>query len=113
MNEFIVAPSCCIPAPIVQSVSTNSFTVMWDRESCLSHNGADRHYVARYNFAGSSDIIESRMVTISNRIFTATSLSPRTSYTFQVAFVNQVGSGPYTSLTINTFGLPCKLFKDD
>ena len=106
--NVIVAPSCCIPAPTLQSVNTNSFTVNWDREPCLSRNGADRDYVARYNFTGSSDIIESRMVAISNRIFIATSLTLRTSYTFQVAFVNQVGPGPYTSLTINTFGLPCK-----
>ena len=97
MNDFIVAPSCCIPAPTLQSVNTNSFTVMWDREPCLSRNGADRHYVARYNSTGSSDIIESRMVAISNRIFTATSLSPRTSYTFEVAFINEVGRGPYTN----------------
>ena len=107
MNDFVVAPSCCIPAPIT------SFTVTWDREPCLSRNGADRHYVARYTITGSSHIIESRMVAITSRTFTATSLIPRKSYTFQVAFVNQVGPGLYTKLTINTYGLPCKLFKND
>ena len=66
------------------------------------------HYVARYFLTGSSNIIDSMSVAISNRIFTATSLTPRTSYTFEVAFVNQVGSGPYTNLSINTFGLPCE-----
>ena len=66
------------------------------------------HYVARYFLTGSSNIIDSRIVAISNRTFTATSLTPRTSYTFEVAFVNQVGSGPYTNLSTNTFGLPCE-----
>ena len=66
------------------------------------------HYVARYFLTASSDIIDSRIVAISNRVFTATSLTPRTSYTFEVAFVNQVGSGPYTNLSINTFGVPCE-----
>ena len=66
------------------------------------------HYVARYFLTGSSNIIDSRIVAISNRIFTATSLTPRTSYIYEVSFVNQVGSGPYTNLSINTFGLPCE-----
>ena len=63
------------------------------------------HYVARYFLTG---LIDSRIVAIGNRIFTATSLTPRTSYTFEVAFINQVGSGPFTNLSINTFGLPCE-----
>ena len=66
------------------------------------------HYVARYVLTGSSNIIYSEIVPISNRIFTATSLTPRTSYTFEVAFVNQVGSGPYSNLSINTFSLSCE-----
>ena len=66
------------------------------------------HYVARYVLTGSSNTIDSKIVPISNRTFTATSLTPRTSYTFEVAFVNQVGSGPYTYLSFNTFSLPCE-----
>ena len=66
------------------------------------------HYVARYFLIGSSNKIDSRIVTINNRTFTATSLTPHTSYTFEVSFVNQVGSGPYTNLSVNTFGLPCE-----
>ena len=89
-------------------MGATSFTVTWDREPCLSRNGADTHYVAHYFLTESSNIIDSRTVAISNRTFTATSLTPRTSYTFEVAFVNQVGSGPYTNLSINTFGVPCE-----
>ena len=105
---FFVAPSCCIPQPILQFVDATSFTVTWNREPCLYRNGADMHYVARYFLTGSSNIIDSKIVAISNRTFTATSLTFHTSYTFEVSFVNQVGSGPYTDLSINTFSLPCE-----
>ena len=89
-------------------MSATSFTVTWNREPCLSRNGADINYVARYFLTGSSIIIESKIIAISNRTFTATLLTPRTSYTFEVAFVNQVGSGPYTNLSVITYGLPCE-----
>ena len=105
---FFVAPGCCIPQPILQFVGATSFTVTWNREPCLSRNGADIHYIARYFLTGFRNIIDSKIVAISNMTFTATSLTPRTSYTFEVAFVNQVGSGPYTNLSTNTFGLPCE-----
>ena len=108
-SKFSVAPSCCIPQPILHSVSASSLTVTWDREPCLSCNGANSHYEARYMLTGSSIILESWNVTINNRNFTASSLSARTSYTFEVAFVNEVGSGPYTTLIINTT-LPCMFF---
>ena len=35
----------------------------------------------------------------SNRTFTATGLTPRTSYTFEVAAVSVSGTGPYSSRT--------------
>ena len=35
----------------------------------------------------------------SNRTFTATGLTPHTSYTFEVAAVSDSGTGPYSSLT--------------
>ena len=89
-------------------MDATSFIVTWNREPCLSRNGADIHYVARYFLNGSSIIIDSKIVAISNKTFTASSLTPRTSYTFEVAFVNQVGSGPYTDLSVNTYGLPCE-----
>ena len=66
------------------------------------------HYVARYFLTGSSNIIDSRIVAISSRTFTATSLTPRTSYIFEVSFVNRVGSGPFTNFSINTFSLSCE-----
>lgn len=109
-KNYFTVPSCCIPQPVLQSVSTTSFTVTWDREPCLSRNGANIHYVARYRLSGSSNTLVFRTVAISHRIFTATSLTARTSYLFEVALVNNVGTGLYSSLTIETVILPCKFY---
>ena len=38
----------------------------------------------------------------SNRTFTATGLTPRTSYTFEVAAVSDSGTGPYGMVTMET-----------
>jgi len=42
------------------------------------------------------------------RMFTATSLIPRTTYQVTVSFNNQIGSSGTSVISITTFGLPCK-----
>ena len=90
------------------SFTATSFTVSWDRESCLSRNGPDRYYTVRYYETGSTQLLESFNVDINTRTFTTNNLNPVTSYTIQVAYVNTRGSSPNANLTISTFGLPCK-----
>ena len=80
----------------------------WGREDCLSRNGDVRYYEVRYRQLGSSEILGSSIVDINHRVFTATSVSHRTSYVFEVALVNEVGVGPFTSKTIITHNIPCK-----
>lgn len=92
-------------------MSATSFEVVWEREPCTSRNGANRHYDARYSLTGSSNTLQSKNVSVSMTFYNATLLTPRTTYTFQVAFVNEVGHGPFISITISTLGLPCKLEK--
>ena len=93
-------PSCCVPSPISQSVSLTSVTIMWQREDCLLRNGKIRHSSVRYREAGS--IIATATISINDRTYTASSLYPHTSYTFEVALVNEVGTGPYTTSSIST-----------
>ena len=95
-------PSCCVPSPISQSVSLTSITVMWQRGDCLLRNGDSRHYSVRYREAGSSTIIATATISVNDRTYTASSLYPRTSYTFEVALVNEVGTGPYSTTDIFT-----------
>ena len=75
---------------------------MWQREDCLLRNGQSRHYSVRYREAGSSTIIATTNISVNDRTYTANSLYPRTSYSFEVALVNEVGTGPYSTSNIST-----------
>jgi len=59
---------------------------------------------ARYSRTGNSQILATANVDINSRTFTASSLTPATSYTFQVAYTNAVGMGPFADLIIQTLG---------
>ncbi len=84
--------------------SATSFTVSWDRESCLSRNGPGRHYTVKYLVTGATEILATTNVTVNRRTLTASSLIPSTSYTFQVAYTNTIGTGPFVNLIMTTFG---------
>ena len=64
----------------------------------------------RYGQTGSTTtVMESVSGTSdSNRMFTASGLIPRTSYTFEVAAVSSEGTGPFsTGATVETSGTHC------
>ncbi len=90
-----------------QHVGTTTFTTTWGRESCLSRNGPNGYYSVRYNDTGSTSILQTSNVDINGRTFTANSLTPAKSYTFEVAFTNSIGLGPFSTLTITTLGYNC------
>ena len=75
----------------------------------MSRNGPDRYYTVRYYETGSTHIIlATKNVSIDSRTFTANSLTPATSYTFQVAYTNVIGSGPFADSIITTLGYDSK-----
>ena len=92
----------CVPSPTSQSVSLTNITIMWQREDCLLRNGQSSHYSVRYRESGSSTIIAIANISVNDRTYTASSLYPRTSYTFKVALVNEIGTGPYSPNDIST-----------
>ena len=73
---------------------------MWQREDCLLRNGQSRHYSVCYREAGTSAIIAIAYISVYDRTYTASSLYHRPSYTFEVALVNEVGTGPYSRLLL-------------
>ena len=75
---------------------------MWQRKDCLLRNGQSRHFSVRHREAGSSTIIATATISVNGRTYTASSLYPRPSYTFEVALVNEVGTGPYSTSIIST-----------
>lgn len=93
--------------PLLQSLNATSFTITWG--SCAGYEENNMYYVARYGVTNSNEILDSKNISVRKKIFTASSLIPRTMYTFQVALVNEKASRLYFStLTLTTHGLPCK-----
>ncbi len=105
---ILVVPSEAPPQLMRQHLGATTFTVTWERESCLSRNGQIRYYSVRYYVMGSTSIPQTTNVDINSRTFTANSLTPATSYTFEVALTNSEGNGPFSTLTITTLGYNCK-----
>ena len=89
----------------MSSVTSSSITVQWGRVSCIDRNSEITGYTARYGQTGSTTtVMESVSGTSdSDRMFTASGLIPRTSYTFEVAAVSSEGTGPFsTGTTVET-----------
>ena len=77
------------------TVTASSITVHWGEVSCLDRNGEITGYIAQ---AVRNGMVEgTASVGGDARQATISGLSPSTSYTVQVAAVNGVGTGPYSS----------------
>ncbi len=105
---ILVVPSEAPPQLLLRHRGPTTFTATWERESCLSRNGPIRYYSIRYYETESTSIPQTTNVDINSRTFTANTLTPATSYTFEVAFTNSIGNGPFSTLTITTLGYNCK-----
>ncbi len=104
---YLLAPREA-PQLMLDSFNATSFTVSWNRESCLSRNRPDRYYTVRYYETGTAQILQLADLDVSNTIYTINTLNPVTSYTIDVAYINTIGSSPNSTLTVTTLGLPCK-----
>ena len=84
---------------MMSSVTSNSITVQWGRVSCIDRNSEITGYSVRYGQTGSTTtVMESVSGTSdSDRMFTASGLIPRTSYTFEMAAVSSEGTGPFST----------------
>ena len=73
--------------------------VTWDTIDCIERNGVITSYSVEFQEEGGTDIPGEVM----GQSFTASGLTPNTSYTFRVAGVNANGTGPFTeNITIST-----------
>ena len=110
---LITAPSGPPQSVMMSSVTSSSITVQWGRVSCIDRNSEITGYTVRYGQTGSTTtVMESVSGTSdSDRMFTASGLIPRTSYTFEVAAVSSEGSGPFsTGTTVETPGSTLKCY---
>ena len=85
-------------------MTSTSITIQWDQVPCIEQNSNITGYIVRY----SSSTGETQMATVQNsQMFTASELTPNTTYSFQVAAVNSADEdGPYSSPLEITTELP-------
>ena len=68
--------------------------VTWDTIECIERNGIITGYTVVFQEQGGANVPGNTV----GRTFSAGELTPGTNYTFQVAGVNDAGTGPFTDL---------------
>ena len=96
---FVHTAPTGVPRRVSPSSTSTSIMVTWDTIDCIEHKGVITSYSVEFHEEGGADIPGEMM----GQSFTASGLTPNTSYTFRVAGVNANGTGPFTeNITINT-----------
>ena len=90
---FHVAPTG-VPRDVVISMTSRSINVTWDTIECIECNGIITNYTVVFQEDGGSNVPSNTV----DRTFSAEGLTPYTNYTFQVAGVNDAGTGAFTNL---------------
>ena len=80
------------------TVHRSKFCVTWNSILCTDQNGVITDYVILFQQEQGGTLYPGE---ITDRTFTATGLTPFTSYTFRVAGVNEKGIGPFTEANSN------------
>ena len=90
-----VAPTGA-PRNVTPSITSRSIMVTWDTIECIERNGIITNYTVVFqeqcgaNVPGNTSTVD--------RTFSAGGLTPGRNYTFQVAGVNDAGTGVFTDL---------------
>ena len=79
----------------MHSTTPRSITVTWDEIECIERNGVITGYEVRFRRQGETGTIDGQQV---GRTFMASGLRPFTNYEFEVAGVNDRGSGLFTGV---------------
>ena len=90
---FHVAPTG-VPRDVTPFMTSRGIIVTWDTIECIERNGIITGYTVVFQELGGVNVTSSTV----DRTFSATELTHFTSYTFQVAGVNDVDTGPFTNL---------------
>ena len=91
MSISPIAPTGAPQGLSVQSVMATSVVLTWNEMDCLQRNGDITGYMIQY-------VRDSQLITdlSSTRTYTVQELIPFTEYSFSVAAVNSVGTGPFS-----------------
>ena len=100
------APSAPPDSVSVSEVTSSSITVQWEFVACIHRNGDITVYSVQYTRRGST-----QTMSVSGGDVTITGLSASTTYSIQVAAMNDAGTGPYSSTVDQlTAGMLCYCF---
>ena len=83
---------------MILSTTSRSVSVSWSTIECIKRNGEITNYTVVFQEQGGAVIPGE--VNVMDRAFTASGLTPHTSYTFRIAGVNSNGTGPYTNTIV-------------
>ena len=103
---FPPAPSAVPTSVSVSEVTSSSITVQWEAVDCIHRNGDITGYSVRYEVQGSGS---TQTVSVSGGGATMTTISGLTSsttYTIEVAAVNNAGTGVYSPVIIKETANP-------
>ena len=96
------APSAPPNSVSVSIISSTAITVQWETVPCIEQNGDITGYKVRVLESGEMERVEDVVGDDVNEV-TISDLTPSTTYSIQVAAVNNEGIGPYSDLiTIDT-----------
>ncbi|CAI8040222.1 Receptor-type tyrosine-protein phosphatase F, partial [Geodia barretti] len=97
------APSGSPASITVGTLTANSVTLLWGEVACLERNGDITGYTV--TAANTDGVVKgTASVNTDARQATISGLTPSTQYTVSVAAVNGVGTGPATTLPVETEG---------
>ena len=97
-------PSSTVISLSAGTVTARSITVQWEEVPCLHRNGEITGYTVVARTSGEDE----RVVNVNDgnaRSATVSGLTPNTEYTVSVAAVNSAGTGPATSIVVETKGI--------
>ena len=83
---------------MTHSITSRNITVTWESIKCIEKNGRITNYTVVFQEQGGANVPSNSV----DRTFSAGGLTPYTNYTFQVAGVNDVDTGPFTNITTIT-----------
>ena len=89
------APSAAPDPVTLNGVTSSSITVQWGMVPCIHRNGYITGYSVRYSGGASPDT--KNVTGGGTKQTTIFGLIPSTDYTIEVAAVNSVGTGPYST----------------
>ncbi len=92
--DYFTAPTGSPGVPSASVIMSTNITLTWTEIDCLDRNGFSIHYVIQYGEGTNRNITINTQSNTTTHLITG--LKPFTQYTFTVAGVNSINTGPFS-----------------